>query len=129
MKKKFKLRETVVEKARKFLDDLIAKDSKMMFYIKPGWQDPTVFVVLVKMFEQDALIGRYIFEDFTSVNDIVEVAKALQETAKAPTSFVLSSVDSSLKEYLQDAGINNVVFATKADYEAVLKAAGVQRES
>lgn len=108
--------EKMVEKIR---NDYIINNSGIIYYIKFGFQEPTVFLGLVELFGK--IYYSFTFPINGSLSDIVEVAKLAQKNALFPTSFVLES-NSSAKEF-QDAGIN-VSIATKEEneeYREILK--------
>lgn len=105
----------MIEKIR---NDYITNNSGIIYYIKFGFQEPTILLGLVEMFGK--ICYSFTFPVNGSLSDIVEMAKLAQKNAPFPTSFVLESTSSAAKEF-QEAGLNNVSVATKEEDEEYRK--------
>lgn len=109
------------------LDGLLERTCKVTFYIIPGFQEPTFFVGVATIDgEEIKPIIQVINFGVLSSSKIVEAAEMIQiiSTSPKPLKFpILFAVgDTNMKSFLQDNGVNNVIVATKEDYERIRKA-------
>ena len=108
---------------RGLLERLLESTCKVTFYIIPGFQEPTFFVGVATIDGKEIKpIIQIINFGVLSSSKIVEAAEMIQisEPRKFPVLFAVG--DTNMKSLLQDNGVNNVIVATKEDYEMIRKA-------
>lgn len=107
----------VLKECREYLDKYIEETCRLTIYIKPGYQEHTLFMVVDTINGKDYIVS-ILDSGVIPTSKIIEYVEMLQKTVfksfKVPIEFAVK--EPGLKRYLQDNGIDNVVLTDK-DYE------------